>query len=201
LAQEFSTILNNVLDRGEKAAPAGRANIGPGGQLIVAAPVEVLDEIEEMITSIENSTPGAPPMITISYWIVVGTPDDKTAWPSRIQELAPALNSIAMTEGPTRFTLSEKIQIQTLSGEKGYTEGLKWRARQKATAREGHVFADLYLSRTRGGGTLETRANLATDQLLVLGQAGFDSYKSSDSEPATSVYFVIKASIGSASNR
>lgn len=199
LAGEIATIINEALARGNDEAPAGRATVGPGGRLIVAAPNQVLDAVDEMISDIESdvqSKPTPPPVITITYWVVHGQPAEATAWPPRLGEVAPALDGIASAEGPTQFFLAEKVQLRSLTGERATARTGSYNVEQRATERDGNIFAtiELYNHRTGQGG-LKTRVKLASDQLLVLGQSGIGEPGTDDA----SVYFIVRAGFDTAS--
>lgn len=202
LGTELSTILNGVLDRGEETPPVGRVELGPGGQLIVAAPEDIHQGIEKMLDDIKNAMPEPPPMITTTYWIMAGSPAEETIWPSRLEELGLALGSIASADGPTDFTLLEKAQLHSLSGEKGMAVTRLFRIEQRATSREGQIFASLRLTpRSIGGGDIDTRVNLRPDQLLVLGQSALPKQRGGQDDTDSSLYIIVRARVEATTSR
>ena len=202
LGTELTTIINGVLRRGDEMPPVGRVTLGPGGQLIVAAPEEIHEGIEKMLGDIKSATPEPPPMIKITYWIMAGSPVEKTRWPSRLKELEPALESIVSAEGPTAFTLVEKSQIYSLSGEQGKIETRLFWIRQTATARESQILASINLNdRGIGGGDIDTRVNLSPGQLLVLGQSALPESIGGREDTNSSLYIIVRALVEATTSR
>ncbi len=196
LGTELSTILNGVFRRGEGMPPVGRSNIGPGGQLIVAAPEDMQKGIEKMLDDIVKKPPELPPMIDITYWVVAGSPAEETTMPLRVGELKPALVSIASADGPTSFDLLEKSRFPSLSGERAHAETRLFGIEQTATSREGSVFANLHLrNRDLGGGSIRTSVNLKSDQLLVLGQSALPKRLHDQLSSDATLYIVVRAQV------
>jgi hypothetical protein len=194
LAGELEIILNEALARGENEAPVGRVSVGPGGRLIVAAPAAVLDAVEVLITDVEAASPPPPPVISMTYWVVRGTPAAETSWPERLGEVAQALEGICAAEGTTRFIIEEKVQLRSLSGERANSMAREYRVTQRATERDGRVLVSVTLQNTRrASGSIETRLQLAPGQLLVLGQTGVGGVEASDEQ--ASVYFIVRAGV------
>ena len=161
--------------------------------------------IEQIIADMEKATPEPAPMIMMTYWIVAGSPAETTAWSSRLEELEPALGSIASAEGPTRFTLLEKVHLHSLSGERGTSSSRLFWIRQTATARDGQGFAHLHLNERKiGSGGIDTRINLRPDQLLVLGQSALPERpggrEDTDSTDST-LYILVRPQIDDPTSR
>lgn len=196
---ELRSIINRVLSRGENEPPAGRAEIGPNGLLVVAAPEEMLGQIKRIIDEVGSVAVEAPPTVTLTYWAVVGTPAATTTWTPRLSGLEPVLNSIASGDGPTDFNLLEKIKTTSLSGSRTSNRGSFVDVQhQEATVRDGNVIATLRLSVSNGaGGVLETQVNIPPGRFLVLSQVGYRTNRRMDDGPPQSLYFVIRAEIDS----
>ncbi len=186
LAPEMSSILNGILE-GEK----GRVKLGPNGQLVVAAPESIQEGIAELIAEMNVDAPQPPPMITITYWAVVGQPASETATSANLQEIESALATIAEADGAASFGLLEKLRLRSLSGESGEAKGQQLRVRQRASTQAGRVIAELNLS---GVGNFETTVNIEPDQLLVLGQTMMPGAKTADE---ARLYLVVRAQVGS----
>jgi hypothetical protein len=200
VAPELRTILNRVLSRGESRPPAGRAEIGANGMLVVAASDRVLDEIGLMVDEVGRAEHETPPMVTITYWVVIGTPAMETSWSGRLDELAEVLTAVASADGPTGFRLMEKMLIASLSGTRTEGAGSFLHVRRQDTAvLDDHVIADLQLDRATGpGGRISTRVSIPPGRSVVLGQMGF-SNNSSGEEPTQTLYYVIRAQVESGS--
>jgi hypothetical protein len=196
-APEMEKILNNILRIEEISY--GRAMEGPTGQLIVAAPESVHLGIEGLILQLQESSPAAPPTITVSYWAVIGEPATETSIAAGLGEVEPALDTIVTADGPLSFTLLEKIRLPSLSGEQGESYGQQICAWQVATARDGQVLANLRISLQQGTGHTETWINLEPDQLLVLGQTGLPNRPGERKHSATNLYIIVRAQVQSGS--
>jgi hypothetical protein len=196
---ELRSIINRVLSRGENEPPTGRAEIGPNGLLIVAAPEEMLGQIKRIIDEAGSVTVEAPPSVTITYWAVVGTASATTTWTPQLAALDRVLDTIASADGSTDFSLLEKIKTTSLSGARTSTRGRFVDIQhQEASVQDGNVVADVRLNVSNGnGGVLETQVNIPPGRLLVLSQVGYSTNRRTEDGPPQALYFVIRAEIGS----
>ena len=72
-ASEVSSVIRDLLSQvGKDRAQIGKARIGPGGVVTVTAPASVHSGIEKMIADIIKAKPEPPPVVSLTYWIVVG---------------------------------------------------------------------------------------------------------------------------------
>jgi hypothetical protein len=199
LAGELANVVNSQLYRSQEQAPIGRAQVGPGGQLVVTAPPGVLTGVEALIARLAEAPPEAPPVVELTYWAVTAVPTvapldaatEPAARPAELQEVAQALDAVAAAEGPRTFALIEKLRVQQVSGSDAAVGGRELRVQQSASARQGEVIADVSLHRNSGG-ELRTQVLLPLGKLLVLGQAGAVS---KDGKVHESVYFIVRAAV------
>jgi len=199
LGPELTTILNEILDRGEGVPPAGRVELGPSGRLLVAAPESVHEGIEEIIAEIDETPPEPAPSISITYWIVTGKPAEETSWSPRIDTMGSVFEGIASADGPTEFALLERVDLHSRSGERASTGTRHFWVEQRATSRAGGVLADLDLKGKRGAASVRTRVDLEPGTTLVLGQSALpEIFAEGPSE--TSIYFIVRAQVEPHSN-
>ncbi len=192
---ELSSIINHVLSRGDDTPPAGRAQLGPNGLLVVAAPEKLLDQVNRLVAEVGKQAPQAPPMVTLTYWALVGHSAETTSKPERLDELEDVLDAIASADGPTEFRLLEKLRVSSLSGERVSVDGSQLRIRrQEASLQDGRVIADLDLQKLSGTGGLATRVSLPPSKILVLGEMGF-SERIAQRPTGDSLYLIIRADV------
>jgi hypothetical protein len=192
-APEMEKILNNILRLEEVSY--GRAHEGPGGRLFVAAPESVQQGVEELIGQLSESSPAAPPMITLTCWAVVGDPATETELAPGLDEIKSALEAIASAEGARSFTLLEKVRLHSLSGQWGKAEGQQIATSQRATAHNDRVIAELEIRTQYRSGRIETTVNLAPDQLLVLGQTRLPRRAGENMVIARDLYLIVRAQV------
>jgi len=194
LGPELTSILNEILDRGEGVPPAGRVELGPNGRLLVAAPEAVHHGIEKIVAEIDETPPEPAPSISITYWIVTGSPAEESSWSPRLDILDTVFEAISSADGPTRFALLEKVKLHSRSGERASAETRHYWVEQRATSRAGGVLADLNLDGKSGIGRVKTRVNLDPGKTLVLGQSALsDTFEQGPSD--SSVYFIVRARV------
>lgn len=194
LGGELANVINRQLYRTQEQAPLGRAQVGPGGQLVVTAPAGVHAGVEALLARLAEAPPEPPPVVELTYWAVTATPDtpaEDAGTPPELGEVAQALDAIAQAEGPRRFALVEKLRVRQTSGSDAGVGGRELRVNQTASERGGEVVADLSLSRNRGG-ELHTQVSLPVGKLLVLGQAGAVG---EDGRSHESLYFIVRAAV------
>lgn len=193
-AQRLRSVLKELLwfgaDGKDSSKFVGRADVGPDGRLIVLAPESVHEGVKALVASVTAKPVKEPGTVHLTYWVVVGAPGKSDAPPApALQELAPALAEVEKNEGPMSFTLVEKLQVGSLSGERGSLNGRDTSVRQFATVVDGQLTADLQLERMAQ--KLETRVRLEPGQLVVLASSGAPTRDQTDS--GRSVYFLVRA--------
>ena len=194
VAGELANVLNRLLFRGKEAPPAGKASVGPGGQLLVTAPAGVQAGIKDMLAELGETAPEAPPTVEITYWVVEAVPGAAAERAPNLQAVGAALDVIAREEGDRTFTLLEKLRVQQMSGSEGNkVSGREIRVGQTASVRDGKVVAQLWVDRIQQHGELNTQVSLPLGKLLVLGQAGADSGEKGTVGP--DVYYIVRAAV------
>lgn len=198
-ASEVSSIINSLLSRQPNTPQIGKARIGPGGVIVVAAPFSVQSGIERMIADIVKAKPEPPPIVSLTYWIVVGNPGKQTSWPPQLNEIEPALKAVSGYQGPMSFSLQERLKVQCMSGESAVLTGSTAIVRQKATVRQGSVLGDIYISLTGVDRSFTTQVQIGLNKTLVLGQSGYQQQpnlrgrKSTESEPESNIFYIVRA--------
>jgi len=201
-AQQLRTVLRELLwfgsDGKDSNKYVGRADVGPGGQLIVLAPETVHEGVRALIAEAEKNPVKAPQSLTLTYWAVVGTPVEKAGErPAALKDVGPALDEVVKSEGTMDFSLMEKLVVSSMSGEHGEVMGREIDARQYATLADGTLTADLDLERM--GQRVKTRVRLPQDKLMVLASSGLVSKDAADA--GKSLIFIVKAASNAGDGR
>lgn len=193
-AQRLRSVLKDLLWFGSEGKDSnkyvGRADVGPDGRLIVLAPESVHEGVKALVASVTTNPIKEPGTIRLSYWVITGAPGKSEAPPAAgLAEVAPALAELEKNDGPMSFTLVEKLQVSSLSGEQGKLNGRDTSVRQFATMVDGQLTADLSLDRM--GQRLETRVRLEPGQVVVMASSGAPTKDQTDS--GRTVYFLVRA--------
>ena len=197
-ASEVSSIINSLLTKmeGGQQVKIGQARVGPGNILLVTAPVSIQSGIGKMISDLEQSKPGPPPMVSLTYWIVIGHPAKETTWPSNLKEIEHALRAVESSDGPMSFSLQERLNLQSLSGEDASIYGRTTSVAQEVTIRKGSVLGSI----TIGNNVFSSRVQIELDKLLVLGQSGFNNRqfnpldrRGSSDDPEARLFYIVRA--------
>lgn len=185
--------------------PVGRVTPGPGDTLVVVAPAQVQEGVRGLISGLDAVEPKAEPLqLTISYWMVVGRPLQKAppdgpgyvvSGDSKLTAIESALATIVATQGPTEFTLMEKVQITALNSDRGIARGRRASVEQRISEVDGRVTGDVAVH--VGGNALDTRIALESGQLLVMGQVGYsggmgDAFDTEGSDDLTLYYVIMR---------
>jgi hypothetical protein len=168
---------------------AGRAEVSPDGRLIVMAPESVHEGVKTLLGTLPQKPEKEPGTIKLNYWVVTGAPGKSEALAPTLEEIAPALKELEKNDGPMSFTLVEKLQVSSLSNERGKLNGRDTQARQFTTIADGLITADLEIERQ--GQRLETRVRLEPGQTVVLASSGMPSKDNVDT--GRTVYFLVRA--------
>lgn len=193
-AQRLRSLLKELLWFGSEGKDSnkyvGRADVGPDGRLIVLAPESVHDGVKALVASVTANPIKEPGTVRLSYWVVIGAPGKSETPPSpALAELAPALAELEKNDGPMSFMLVEKLNMSTLSGERGQLQGRDTSVRQYANMVDGQLTADITLERMRQ--RLETRVRMEPGQLVVLASSGSPTRDQTDD--GRTVYFLVRA--------
>jgi hypothetical protein len=186
---DVRTMLRNALGSGETRI--GRADLGPAGKLVVVAPEGIHEGVRGFIDELErlDTPPPLPSPVTLTYWIVAARPMG-TALPSMLpdvpvhpkgsytvvganplNDVSPALEQIVGIQGPTAFSLVERLQLISFGDARAHTQGRVTWIEQRATVVKDSIVADLAL-RVRSS-SISTQVKLQPGQFLVLGQSGY----------------------------
>lgn len=149
-----------------------------GGEFFVlSAPESIHAGVKEVLAKVAASkSVEASRSLEVTYWLVLAWPATgaEAPMPPELQSIGETLGSTAEL-GPRRFELLERLEITTLDGEEGKTNGQYGVVRHTASMVGDGV--ELRLSINIMGGRkdagLETAVNLRPDQLAVLGQVGY----------------------------
>lgn len=170
--ERLTATLRELIARGDDAQ--GRVVRGPNAQILVAAPESLQGGVASLLQEISSAAQAAPRTIQLRYWLVLGQPAASPAPRGpRLQELAAALDGVVEAEGPMRFTLLEKLTLQSMDGEFARAQGRLLETEHNAAAASEGVLANIDLEVT-GGHKLQTRVALQPGQTVVLSQSGFD---------------------------
>ena len=191
-AQRLRSVLKELLWFGSEGKDSnkyvGRADVGPDGRLIVLAPESVHDGVKSLVASVTANPIKEPGTVRLTYWLVLGAPGkSETPPPLALAELAPALAELEKNDGPMSFTLVEKLNLGSLSGEKGELNGRETWVRQFATMQDGQLVADINLEHQ--GQKIGTRVRMDPGQVVVLATSGAPTKDNVD----RSVYFLVRA--------
>ena len=199
-ALEVSSVIRDLLSQvGKDRAQIGKARIGPGGVVTVTAPASVHSGIEKMIADIIKAKPEPPPVVSLTYWIVVGSPAGASEWPSQLNEIEPALQAISASEGSMSFDLHERLHLRSVSGESASLTGGITTVNQLATIHEGSVLGNIDIRVARLRQTITTKVQIGLNDVLVLGQSGcpqsevVPGQQELKCEPDSSVFYIVRA--------
>ncbi len=197
--QRLRSVLKEVLWFGAEGKDAstwvGRVDVGPDGRLIVLAPESVHEGVKALVASVVSKGIKEPETVTLSYWVVVGTPGaESQPMPA---ELEPALAEVKKAEGALGFTLIEKLTVSSLSGERGDLNGRDTSVEQYVTNVDDALTADLRLERF--GQRIRTRVRLAAGKVVVLASSGTPTKEPGDA--AKRVFFIVKAATSAGDGR
>lgn len=199
-ALEVSTVIRDLfLQSGEKIARIGSVTIGPGGMITVAAPASIHSGIEKMIDDIVKAKPDPPPLVSLTYWIVAGSPAKESEWPPQLNEIEPALQAISASEGSMSFELHERLHLLSVSGESGSLSGGMTTVGQVATVHEDSVLGEINISSWGMPHTVKTKVQIGFNDVLVLGQSGCPQSRVGSGgqeikcEPDSNIFYIVRA--------
>ena len=199
-ASEVSSVIKDLLSQmGKDMKQIGRARIGPGGVVTVTAPASVHSGIEKMIADIIKAKPEPPPVVSLTYWIVVGNTAKGPVWPPQLNEIEPALQAISASEGPMSFDLQERLHLQSVSGESASLTGGMTTVGQEATVHEDSVLGEIIINLAGMRQTVNTKVQIGLNDVLVLGQSGcpqsqvVSGGQGIKCEPDSNVFYIVRA--------
>jgi len=161
--------------------PIGKVSTGPGNSLVVVAPPKVHEGVATLIQELGTmDTSSEHLQVTTAYWMIVGRPLKQGASGGRgyvvegdssLDAVAPALETIVATQGPTEFSLMEHVQITALNTDRGRAHGRNSIIEQRLTDIDGRITGDV--SMIVGQNQIDTRIAIEPGQILVMGQVGY----------------------------
>lgn len=176
----------------EREGGPGRAAEGPGGTLLVVAPVGVIDGVDGLVKRAVEAPPApAQRNVEVTYWLVRGVPADADSRGPGLDPLDATLDAIVATDGPQALSLVARRSLRTLDGERGAIKDHQAELSQVVSIEPGtdHVVADVRVTVPRAT-EVDTRLSLRTGAHAVLSQAGYD-----DDAGASSLYVIVRPEI------
>jgi hypothetical protein len=186
-------------------SPVGRVARGPRDTLLVTAPANIQENVEQLLHDLaELGDPPPPEPVVLSYWMVLGRPGNETGPPltnagrTNLDAIEPALREIVSTDGPTEFLLIDQIRLASMGGDRSAASGSEAQVEQRTAVRNGRIVAELQL--TLHGNRMETQVVLEPRQLLVLGHAGYRGPMphafEDDEDSYVTLYYVVTGETG-----
>lgn len=190
-AEDVAQVLRRALSQGPDTPARGTVNQLDDGRLVVLAPASVHEGIGGLCRELEARGPvPPPPVVEISYWLVLARPGGDGVAPTIPETLSPALEEIVRQDGAAEFSLLESTRVSSLAGARGEAKGRHVNVEQVASLADDAIVADIELEGDAGS-ELDTRISLKPGELAVLGHAG----RQLDSESEGRLYYVVRAEI------
>jgi hypothetical protein len=135
--QEVYAALRRILDTseaGNTGGAFGRVQLLPSGQLLVNAPPETLEQVEQVLQAIRNRPAAATPRVDLRYWAVLGTPlvpanPPGTAPPRGLNDVLAELERL---HGDLHFRVIGTAALISDSGQQGQVVGMALEVEQTA---------------------------------------------------------------------
>jgi hypothetical protein len=194
---------------GDNSELTGRVSAGPNSTLVVTAPPRIHRGVEEFLEDLEGVTVPEAELapISLTYWFIAGRPMKSgepgsymTSGTRSLEAVEPALRQIAASQGPTEFSLLERVQLTSYGHDRAENHGRLTRVEQRATLTARREVVGEVLLNFDGKHQLRSGILLKEGQFLVLGQSGFGSRKlepfgrGEDSSDAT-LYYVMTSNL------
>jgi hypothetical protein len=185
--------LQRVLD------PAGRAQEGPGGSLVVVAPADVLDGVDVVVRrAIEGPAAPAPRNVEVEYWVVRGVRAAEGSRGPELDAVGGTLDAIQSTDGPMALSLVTRRRLRTLDGDRGEIEDDALRISQTVGVEPGGdtIVADTRLEvpyvqgQPHPAAKVQTRIAMRSGAVAVLSQTGFPS-----DQGTSSLYLLVRPTL------
>lgn len=177
----FKDEIRQQLSSAMRDAVVGRVTAGPGDTVIVVAPASFQTGVERTIREFEQlgAPPPPPAPVELRYWLVVGRPLGErgaegpvvVSGANPMTELGRVLQSIAEVEGPTEFTLLDRVDLTSLEPKPASARGKFAQIEQRTTRSDGRVVAEILVN--LDANEIRTQVVLEQGQFVVLGQARY----------------------------
>jgi hypothetical protein len=209
-SRSLERALASALSSGKDLPPLGTVRPLPDGRLVVVAPPGIQDGVAAMLRDLDPSK--APPVRTaeFDYWIVLGEPAEAAQGVDAVLDIAPALQAIADSQGPMKFSLLESMHLSSLIDDDGEADGNRMQARQVVTEVGGRLVADLDLAVSVTGtgrqhlracmddcNRFKSRVHLDPGQLLVVGQAGVEVPAGKAEHGRKTMFYIVRGQVRS----
>ena len=145
---------------------------GVGGQLLIAAPQSIQDQIPELFASLGNTVNKAP-TLRFDVWYLAASDGTPNLEDPSLQALRSTLEQIIKVDGPKRFEILLRKSVRVQSGADAKTSPVSIRSARLLRRDDGTdvVAAELVLDQLQGiGQVLGTQVEVAPGEMLVIGQ-------------------------------
>lgn len=180
--QEIFSALNSILNPGGgvvNGGSYGRVQLLPSGQLLVNAPPETLEQVDQVLQAIRNRPAAAPPRADLHYWAVLGSRPNAanppgTPVPSSLNDVLAELQRL---HGDLQFRVIGTASLATESGAPGRVTGMALEVEQSVYVQGDSLSAaiDMQLEGRLPAkfdiGGLTVRTALQRGEFVVLGQS------------------------------
>jgi hypothetical protein len=197
-ARELRNTLRDTfqLNGKEDAASVARVSLAPDGRLVVLAPPKLQEGVARILEEVARKPPPAPSSVQMTYWLVLGRrAQGEPGSSAALAEVQPALDELVKAQGPMRFELLERLQLATLSGERGSIDGRQAKISHDATTIGDGVMARIQLFPT-GGNSVTTTVQLEPNQTAILAQSGYQRplrEQAEATDESATLLFVVRA--------
>lgn len=203
--QEISSTLNRLLSRTD-SQHIGQVSLAPNNRVVVVAPESIQEGVVNLLSSMDLDEPvSTDTTIEISYWLVLGHRAETESNPDVLPEIASALREINDSQGPMTFSLLERLSLLSTEFEHASAVGRHLSVRQEY--RQVGEAPVIRFGIDTGNNEINTVARLQPDQVLVLGQVGYQpstmrpsaqTEQSTPEDDDAMLFFIIRPNLVSA---
>jgi hypothetical protein len=180
--------LDNMFWMGDQQKRIGRASITPDGRLAVLASQSVQTGVQSLVDEITKHPPNYEQSVELHYFVLLGKPAaSPQPPPPGVNEIQPALDEIARSQGPQTFTVAQRVRLASLNGDDGKVETEQVKISQKAAQTNDGVDGIIAIQFAKFD-RVETRIHLGVDRIVVLGAAS----QHSDAPDGSTLYYVVR---------
>lgn len=187
-ARAVVSTLNSTFWMGEQQKLPGRASITPDGRLVVLATQNVQVGVQMLVDEVTKHPPSYEQSIELHYFVVLGKPAaSPQPPPAGANEIQPALDEIARSQGPQTFTVAERVRLTSQNGDEGKVETEQLKVHQKAAQTNEGVDANVAIQFAKND-KVDTRVHLTADRIVVLGATS----QHGDASDGSTLYYVVR---------
>ncbi len=173
----------------------GQATVAPSGELLVLAPESVHEGVKSLVSHRPPPSLAPAPNIRMTYWMVLGSPSEGQK-PNEIVDIAGALAVVEKRDGLGRFTVLEKAELQSVSGESGALVGREFKLFQNLSFNGKTIDGSVDLNAIGLSNSARMNVSLMPNQTVVLANSSAASKESGDA--AKHVYFLARPTLDAA---